>query len=130
MANYQPRVGLTWKYLQNANEANHDPNLKIVCTIHVEVAQNELIAVSRASLRDTVIVLNTGGGKTGNFTEEWFAPFNVEYGLPENDANKEILMSQIDVNGPVKVTTTFKKTGKVEGETINHTTQNANIEWS
>ncbi len=128
MALYQPKVVLTWKYLQNV--AAPGPNLKIVWSVGVDLLPSELVSFSRASLRDTVIMLSTGGNLPGNFTEEWDAPFTVSHGLPDTATNRDHIRGQIEVNGSIKITTTFKKDGKVEGESINNTSQNSNILWN
>jgi len=130
MANYQPLVGLNWKYLSEVNSPAK--NLKIVWTVYVDLAAGEKMNFSRVSVWDTDIELTvTPAGTEGKyFTKEWDAPFTVDYYLEDDPQgnNREIIKTQIKLNGPITVSTIVMKTVK-EGESLNQTTQNSNIQW-
>lgn len=131
MANYQPLVGLSWKYLSDVNSPGK--NLKIVWTVFIDLAAGEKMNFSRVSVWDTDIVLTvTPAGAEGNyFTKEWDAPFTVDYNLEDDPQgnSRETIKTQIKLNRPIEINTVVKKDGVKVGETLNQTTQNSNIQW-
>jgi hypothetical protein len=127
MALYQPKVSLSWKYLEQA--VAPASNLKIVWDVVVEVAPGEGLSFSRTSVWDTQIRLDIGGSRGTAFTEEWDAPFNVSYGLPWNLVNEEQIRTEIKLNGDIKVNTACFLNNEKKGENASTTVSGSAIAW-
>ena len=129
MANYQPRVNLSWRYLKSATSP--DPNLEILWAVDIDVDDPLTESFSFEVIQgiNALITLDSGGEEGIKFAKSWSAPFNVPRNLEDNATNRELIMQHIRSQSYVRVTTNCKVDGKSKGETVNQTTHNSNIGW-
>jgi hypothetical protein len=118
MSNYQPSQTLSWRYSAGTGQ------LSIVSKITVEVGANEYISLSVSSIRsDTVIITMTLGPAPSSSLTVYISLEMIGAGL-----NKDQVRGIIRTIVAKTVITTFYKDNKIEGEVINSTSQNSEIE--
>lgn len=117
MPNYQPHQGLTWRYTAGTGQ------LSIVAKIFVDVAAGEQISTA-ASLRNDkgAITLSLNGAETPPLTKI----INVD--IISTNLTKDQVRGIIGTLTAKTIITTFYKLNRIEGEAINTTSQNSDIE--